>query len=493
MPFLLNQDLSDFALGHPGEKLNREELLKQIDLYETGGDCTVILNGNAQKTAYDSAVFESSWNGVDIHDDGKMFYRGKELPAPFDRITREVKQLFENVNDLFEVRIAHCRKNGYPIFLSMRMNDVHWVHDFDNVLVSDFWREHQDCLVTDYTDKEPWCYKTFDYAKKEVYDYHLALVREYLTRFDPDGLELDWMRTPYYFKPGWEVENAEILTKFLRDTRKIADECEIRKGHRIELIVRVPSRPEDARRMGFDVPAWGREKLIDRIIPTSYWGVTDFDIPLELWRSILGNDIKITACLEIMCRCTPYDKMDFTNDAAVVFGFASSYYYRGSDDIYLFNHMDETGTATGMKKTDDFRLVLQMLGKRECVEKQKRRHVVTFTDFLARAAGFAMDHILPLTIEGSWKFLRLNLGGSVKGRDAKLVISCENGLPDEIRCGGVICQKTEERFTDQLPGTVKDPVVYSIPDEALKEGDNILSFKGNGQKLLWCEINLKKL
>ncbi|MBR1966868.1 MAG: hypothetical protein IKA22_09700 [Lentisphaeria bacterium] len=79
MPFLLNQDLSDFALGRPVEKLTREELLKQIDFYEIGGDCIVILNGNAQKTAFESDVFESSWNGVETDADGRTFYRGKEL------------------------------------------------------------------------------------------------------------------------------------------------------------------------------------------------------------------------------------------------------------------------------------------------------------------------------------------------------------------------------------------------------------------------------
>lgn len=491
MPFLLNQDLSDFALGRPVEKLTREELLKQIDFYEIGGDCIVILNGNAQKTAFESDVFESSWNGVETDADGRTFYRGKELTGIFKKIPERMKTLYDNVNDLFELRLAYGRKHKYKIFLGMRMNDVHCVSDFDNILVSNFWREHQDCLITDYC-KEAWCYNTFDYAKKEVYDYHLALAHEYLTRFDPDGLELDWMRTPYYFKPGFEDQNAGILTQFMRDVRKLANECAARNGHPVELIVRVPSRPEDARRMGFDVFSWTKEKLIDRVIVTSYWGVTDFDIPLELWRMLLGNEIKITAGLELLCRCTPFQKGDFYNDAAVIFGFASSFYYRGSDDIYLFNHMDDTGTASGMKDMADFRLVLQNLGKRDQTERQKRRHVVTHTDFLARAIGYAIDPILPLELGKNDRFLRLNIGGAVKNRNAKLVIACDEDIPSEIRCGGVICYKTDEIFNCKLPSDVKNPVVYQIPAEGLKEGDNVLSFKGNGNKLVWCEIDLEK-
>lgn len=493
MPFLLNQDVTDFFMSRSEEKMTQDELLRQVDLYECGGDCIIILNGNAQKTSFESNVFESMWNGIETRNDGRSFYRGKKLAGNSGKYAKHMKILNDNAGDPFTSRLAYGKKHGHKIYLSMRMNDVHCVDNFDHLLISDFWREHQDCLITNYTSKDNWWYHTFDYAKKEVYDYHLELVREYLTRFDSDGLELDWMRTPYYFKPGTEDQNAEILTRFIRDSRKIADECADRNGHPVDLIVRLPSRPEDARRMGFDAVTWVKEKLVDRIVVTSYWGVTDFDIPLELWRALLGNEVKITAGLEILCRSNPFQKTDFYNDAAVVFGFASSFYYRGSDDIYLFNHMDETGIGTGMGDIKELRPVLENLGKRENVERQKRRHVVTYTDFLARTTGVAMDSILPMTLNKNCNFLRLNLGGSVKNRNAKLIIACDNGEPDEIRCGGVICQKTEEVFTGKLPSDVKKTIVYHIPDDALKEGDNMLFFRGNDNRLIWCEVDFEAL
>ena len=39
----------------------------------------------------------------------------------------------------------------------------------------------------------------------------------------------------------------------------------------------------------------------------------------------------------------------------------------------------------------------------------------------------------------------------------------------------------------------KNPVVYTIPDEALKEGDNILSFVGKGVTVLWCEVDFEEI
>ena len=489
MAFLLNEDFENFAAHRPLDELNEYGIKKQIDLYSSGGSNILIYNGNGQKAVFDSEVFDPLWKDLDIKEDGRVFYRGKEVnndPLPFKNNALNTKILFENEKDPFGLRITYGRERGQKVYLSMRMNDVHWVENIDCTMVSDFWREHQDCLTAPFANRCQWWFHTFDYAKPEVYNYHLALVKEYLTRFDPDGFELDWMRTPYYFKPGWEIEKSKILTQFLQDTRKLANDCAARNGHPVEITVRVPAKPDDARRMGFDVPTWVNKQLVDRIVVTSYWGVTDFDIPLELWRQLLGNKVKITAGLEILCRGKATDQIDASNDAAIVFGFASSYYYRGSDDIYLFNHMD---ASTGMKNMTDFLKVLKNVGDKEKTYRQKRRHIVSYTDHLARAIGTPFASILPLKIGLGNQFIRINLGAMVKNRNAKLVISCENGLPDEIRCGDVICHKTDEQFTERLPGNIKNPVVYSIPDEALKEGDNVFSFVGAEKTLLWCEVD----
>ena len=45
---------------------------------------------------------------------------------------------------------------------------------------------------------------------------------------------------------------------------------------------------------------------------------------------------------------------------------------------------------------------------------------------------------------------------------------------------------------DQHPDFGKT-VVYRIPDEALKEGDNVLSFLGKDNRLLWCEVDFEEL
>jgi hypothetical protein len=159
----------------------------------------------------------------------------------------------------------------------------------------------------------------------------------------------------------------------------------------------------------------------------------------------------------------------------------------------LLQGESDDGLSTGMRNSKEFQKVLKNLGDKVKTFKQKRRHVVSYTDALAKAIGIPINPVLPLPISPWHKFIRINLGGMVKKRHAKLVISCENGLPEEIRCGKIICEKTDEQFTEKLPGNIKNPVVYHIPDNALKEGDNVFSFIGKDNTLLWCEIDFDEV
>lgn len=60
---------------------------------------------------------------------------------------------------------------------------------------------------------------SYNYLVPEVYEHHLKLVREILSKWDMDGLELDWMRWAMHFPPGGELEGRQVLTRFVRDGR----------------------------------------------------------------------------------------------------------------------------------------------------------------------------------------------------------------------------------------------------------------------------------
>jgi len=498
MAYLTNEDFVGFTSLRTEDQMSEAELIRQMEFYAGEGGNTTIINLNAQKAFFDSRVWESVLDGLVSEDDGSVSYRGKKLSKGFPK---NMKILFGKVKDPTALRIAAGRRYGSKVFLSMRMNDVHNVDNEDSLMVTELWRKHPEYRITPCVPTTFWFGHTFNYAVPEIYDRALALAEEMLTRFLPDGLELDWMRSPQYFEPGTEFENAHILTEFTRAVRKIADECEQKCGHKIELIARIPTRPQESLRMGFDVAAWCREKLVTRVVPSSYFGTVDADVPLELWRALLGNEVKITPGLESLLQERPGSGYFYTLPE-IDFGFAASFYYRGADDIYLFNHMEHDDPACPPWR-ENMRLIQSIIGDRKKVEAQKRRHLVTFSDFLTHPFGTAADAILPLEC-GGWRpgFIRINVGGATAGKRARIVISCRDKFADSVRCNGKPCStdgvKTEvfappqgnaEAVRSPYAPDVKSVMTWEIPAHTLKDGDNVLLIEGNCT-VIWCEIDI---
>ena len=504
MAYLTNEDFGGFTGLRSEARMTAEELTEQMVFYAGNGGNTTILNLNAQKAFFDSKVMECSWNGLDFRDDGSVYYRGKKLADGLIntfQMAKNTKILFDNVEDPTALRIAAGRAHGSKVFLSMRMNDVHQVDNPNSVLVTDFWREHPEYRTMPYTPCSFWFGHTFNYAVPEVYDRMLALAREMLTRFLPDGLELDWMRSPYYFEPGTEFENAHILTDFTRAVRQIADECEKTAGHEIEIIARVPTRPQEALRMGFDVAAWCREKLVTRVIPSSYFSTVDADVPLELWRALLGSEIKITPGLESYLQEKPGTPYIYTLPE-IDFGFAATFYYRGADDIYLFNHMEHE-LPDFPPWRENMRFIQSIIGDREKVERQRRRHLVTYSDYLTHPVGTVADGILPLDTGKDPGFLRINVGGATSGRRARVILSCKNEFASSVLCNGKPCISDGKKIEVNPPGEhemmealrmqyaddIKFVMIWEIPAGVLKDGDNVLFFKEKCV-VTWCEIDI---
>ena len=493
---VLNEDFENFMAHYPPDKMTEAGLYEQIDTYAVGQMKQLNFCGNGMRAIFDSKAFEPLYQGIEEKKDGRVVSRGREIlntPLPMKRNSLNCRLLCLQVKEHLQTRIDYGRKRGMKVFLSMRMNDLHWVPDPELQLNSDFWRNHPEFYRAPY--QLQWPGKALDYAEPAVYDHFMSLAHEYLERFDLDGLELDWMRTPPHFRPGGDAAGTAILNRFMRETRRIADVAEKRTGHRIELTVRVPNRPEDARRLGFDVPTWVREKLIGQLTITSYWGVTDFDPQIELYRQVVGPDFPLLAGLEIICRPNQEAGTDFFNTDEIVRGFATSFLYRGADMIYLFNHMDG---LTGMRDKTAWRRLLLEIGSRETIEPLSRRHVVTFCDQLCRAEGLRLDNVLPLTPNWSYPAIRINVGGGTTNRQSKVLLGFKtDSVPSldelEIRLNGIVVPTVIGMERLELPAYITNTIEGVIPDTLLHDGDNLLEFGGSNPKqsaIEWCEIDI---
>jgi len=173
-----------------------------------------------------------------------------------------VNQYVLDGGDLLKIFIDRCRKTGQVPFLSVRMNDVHFVNharEKGNVLgthaLSRFYVENLDCRIGD--DPKDWLQRGLDWRRDAVRDYMFSLIEEQCENYDIDGLELDFMRMPSYFRQQETTseQRVGIMTAFVERVRALLDRT-APGGRRRWLCVRVPAYLAAHDRIGLDVAKW---------------------------------------------------------------------------------------------------------------------------------------------------------------------------------------------------------------------------------------------
>ncbi len=271
-------------------------------------------------------------------------------------------------DDPLQPILQFWKRDGRTFFFSMRMNDKHhayfnWAHLWD-----DFRRTHRYWFLQPPSDAEwkdevlPWLNDParpgpqemwakvqtqpealragpnreangekllYDYSKEEVRSHYLAILREACRRYDLDGVELDWLRYPKFFRDG-EV-NAAVLTEFVRDARSILDEAAKRRGHALRLVTRVPDSPARTTELGLDVEAWLKAGWIDAVIAGN--GFTFGSNALDEWVTLAHRHrVPVYGVIERMPRGFARYGSPETLRAA-----AATLWARGADGLYTFN------------------------------------------------------------------------------------------------------------------------------------------------------------
>lgn len=245
-----------------------------------------------------------------------------------DRWAVNAQALFKQGIDPYAVWIRRCREKCVSPWVSIRMNDVHWV------TVSNYFRNTTFCRTRRDLWRNPsatgdWNDYCLDYRHQEVRDYTFAQIVEMLERWDVDGIELDWMRNPLVFRKGHERSDAHFLAELMRRVRDKVREVSKLRGREIRLSVRLPRSPRLAVRAGFGVDVWLREDLVDLIIGSSiFW--PDPELPVAEWLAYIEKyNASVLFLPSIDCFQLP--------DIAHFRGMADCYYKGGAKGLYLFN------------------------------------------------------------------------------------------------------------------------------------------------------------
>lgn len=488
----LNEDASHFFYSRADQRVTRKDLDHWVDQYAGTQIRELMINPNAMRTNYASTVWTPIWHGYqpDASDDQPLF---ASLPPENRKGARgwvhTAWQLHQDGIDIYSHWIARARRHSLSPWLSMRMNDVHSVDDEQCFMHSEFWRAHPEYRRVQYRYKQS-ADRAFDYSRPEVYRYHFALVRELAERYDFDGLELDWMRFGFHFRPGHEREGCEVLTRFMSDTRALLDKCERRRGHRIKLGARVAARPEAATGLGMDAIIWAQRGLIDLLVVTPFWATVDTDIPVETWNRLLrGTSTELAAGLELLLRPYPDSSMRQYNSLETVRGVASSMLDRGADRIYLFNYMD---SQTTIDSPADYRKLIREVGSLRTMAGKPRRHVMTYAD--TEPPGQPIQATLPVKCErGVWYECRLHTGPKPTSGDIEIRLGLDkvnraSVAECEVRLNGTLCNFEADRNLPK-PAPESPVSVFRVSGSALHRGYNLIEVKAAAAgEITWVEI-----
>jgi hypothetical protein len=176
-------------------------------------------------------------------------------------------------------------------------------------------------------DVQSW--SAYDYAHPEVREYFLGLIETVCERYDIDGVDLDWLRHPFFFRFGGEREGIPMMNDFVRRVAAIVRAAGTRRGRPIVIAMRVPDSPDRAVEIGLDVSMWISEGWIDLLVAGN--GLTGFSQPLRPWIELAApRGLPVYGCIT---RNAPG-----LADPAALRGVSQRLWESGISGLYYFNH-----------------------------------------------------------------------------------------------------------------------------------------------------------
>jgi len=203
---IYNQDDTEFFTTRAPKDVTGEAVDKWVDGLAEAGVGTLVSCVCAMTANYRSKVWETRYARYDPDgpdDQPVLKHLGKGRIGGTRRWLASEKKLADLGINLHQRAFARCRTHGIGAWASIRMNDVHDCPLPDSPLLSTFYKTQRDRghLRVPYR-LGSWQDRALDWARPEVRDHYMKIVREVLDTLDLEGLELDWMRFGYHFQPG---------------------------------------------------------------------------------------------------------------------------------------------------------------------------------------------------------------------------------------------------------------------------------------------------
>jgi hypothetical protein len=403
---------------------------------------------------------------------------------------------------------AFARQHGMESIWTLRMNDIHdaWTPQFRPK-----WKQDDPTRIMSTLEKSQSfsdrrrLWSLVDFEHPDVEPRMLDIIEEVLVNYDVDGIELDFLRAPFYFRTAYDGEPATdaqlgVLTKLVRNIRKVVLRQSDRKGKPLLLAARVPSTVALGRKIGIDVTAWLEEKLIDTMALGG--GYITFDVPVKkLIKLGHEHDVPVYPCLSQSGLMERPPRGKSTKQAAEAwFGAASRLWHDGADGVYTFNLFPGPGSEADRAYA---RKVLSTIGSKEQLAKSTIMYAISDAGWWMPAHFWSKDaadfsKALPLTLQpNEYERTSLYVPEDLRGADfdvtAELRVDftglAEDSKP-EILFGSANFGPTSDG--EQVAGVRR--YLCQVPVQAISQGNNrvMVKTKANGANLAGAELWIRR-
>lgn len=177
--------------------------------------------------------------------------------------------------------LAAARRLGKSFIVSFRMNDSHYVAQEEFPTHNNFWRGHPEYRLGADAPAGAGVHvaQVFNYLVPEVRDFYFAVLEEICTKYDVDGVELDFQRAPYYFPEKEIARGRAVMSAHIERIRQMLDRIGRARGKHLQLGVRALHTVAANHHIGADLVAWDHAGWIDSItVSPSYIQTSDVEV-----------------------------------------------------------------------------------------------------------------------------------------------------------------------------------------------------------------------
>lgn len=174
-----------------------------------------------------------------------------------------------------------------------------------------------------------WPQGMWNLAASGLREHKVRLLRELATRYDLDGIQIDFARHVPCLPVGRQWELRDHVTEFMRRVRRMLLEVARQRGRPFLLAARVPQTLAGCHADGFDVKTWAAQRLVDVLT----LGSRTMDVDVEGLRAAVGGAVQLQPCFD------DHHATDGYRYASLEFlrGVFANHFQRGADSVVTFN------------------------------------------------------------------------------------------------------------------------------------------------------------